>query len=120
MADAKITPQADEWSMVSDGSSEPETKIVMEKIGDAFVGDRYLGMRTVPSADGNYQQARWQNGDEIFFMNANYSLREGLKNVRIGSKTRVTWVDELDTGQPSPMRVYSVETARRVPGRTSS
>jgi hypothetical protein len=112
MAESKITTPDDEFTIVSDGTQEPETKVVFEVIGDTFTGDDYLGMRTVPSPDGNYQQARFKNGEDIYFLNANHSLREGLKTVRIHSRVRLTWTDELDTGQAQPMRVFMVEVAK--------
>jgi hypothetical protein len=113
MADAKTPATAtdDEFVMVSTGSAEPENKIIFEVIGDSFTGT-YLGMRKMENADGNYQQARFEKSDGIYFVNVNYSLREGLKTVRTGSKTRITYVEDLDTGQASPMRVYTVEVAR--------
>jgi hypothetical protein len=109
MAD-KTTP-VDEFVMVSDGSAEPETKMVFEVFGDQFTGI-YLGMRNIPSADGGYQQARFEKDGETFFTNANFSIRDGLKSVRNGAKVRLTYVNDLDTGQASPMRVYTVEVAR--------
>lgn len=103
--------EATEWTTVSDGTTEQDVKIVVESIGEAFTGT-YLGMRNVDSADGSYKQARFELDGATYFINANHSLREGLKTVRSGALTRITWVDELDTGQAQPMRVFSVETAR--------
>jgi hypothetical protein len=120
MAESKVTvPQDDEFVTVSDGAAEPETKVVFEVLGDSFTGDDYLGLRTVPSPEGSYQQARFKNGDETFFVNANHSLREGLRTVRQHSRVRITWVDELDTGQAQPMRVFKVEVARRNASRST-
>jgi hypothetical protein len=118
---AEKTTPVEEFVMVSDGTAEPETKIVMEVFGDTFTGN-YLGMRNVPSADGGYQQARFESDGETFFINANFSLKDGLKSVRNGAKTRITYVHDLDTGQLSPMRVYTIEVARvtRASNRPSS
>lgn len=113
MATEKTTPeipQNDEWTVVSEGSSAPETKIVMENKGDSFTG-LYLGMRTIPSPSGEYQQARWENVEGavgICFMNANWSLRQGLSKVRVRTETRITLADFQDTGQESLMSVYEV------------
>lgn len=101
-------PANDEWTVVSEGQSAPETKIVMENKGDSFVG-LYLGMRTIPSPSGDYQQARWDIPDVgICFMNANWSLRQGLAKVRIRTLTRITLADFQDTGQESLMSVYEI------------
>jgi len=119
MADAKAVQQEDEFVTVSEELSEPETKIVFEDINDSFTG-LYLGMRSVPSENGSYSQARFQGiGDEseiVFFVNANWSLREGLRNVPRNAKTRITFVSEQDTGQAQPMRVYRVEVAKATRG----
>lgn len=100
-----------DFTTVSTGEVTPETKIVFDTIDDSFTG-KYLGMRDVPNPEGTYQQARFQDGEDIYFTNANHSLRDGLKNVRIGSIVRITYVDDLDTGQANTMRLYKVEVAR--------
>jgi hypothetical protein len=100
-----------DFTTVSSGEIIPETKIVFDTIGDVFMG-RYLGMREVPSNEGSFKQARFEFEDDIYFVNANHSLREGLSTVRLGTVTRITYTDDLDTGQAQPMRVFKVETAR--------
>lgn len=100
-----------DFTTVSSGEVTPETKIVFDTLNDSFTG-KYLGMRDVPNPEGTYQQARFQDGEDIYFTNANHSLREGLKTVRIGSVVRITYVDDLDTGQANTMRLYKVEVAR--------
>jgi hypothetical protein len=135
MADTNPTPATtkatnapvDEWTTVAEGTAEPEIKIVLERMGEFFAGT-FLGFREMPSNDQGkgYKQARFDEFDgadnptDVYFMNANYSLVEGLKNVRPGTRTRITWTDELDTGQKNLMRVYKVETARRGAVRRSS
>lgn len=105
----EVTSQNDGWTTVSDGAAEPETKIVMENINDQFVG-LYLGMRTIGTGENAYQQARWEvEGQGVCFMNANWSLREGLSKVRARTVTRVTLTDFQDTGKESLMSVYKVE-----------
>lgn len=106
------------WTTVSTGEAEPETKIVFDSIGDEFVGV-YLGMRVVDPQDITekpYQQARFQGvgSDEgtVYFTNAGFSLRAGLRDVRKGSLVRLTWESELDTGQSSPMKVFRVEVGK--------
>ena len=116
MAD-KTTPEyvpgAPEYEFVTVSSADQtvqENKIQFEMIGDTWTADKYLGMRDM----GSYEQARFQKGTEIFFVNANYSLRDGLKNVRPNTgPVRLTFTEEVDTGQAQPMRVFTVEVARR-------
>lgn len=113
---ATQNPVEDEFVQISEEITEPETKIVFDTIGDQFTGI-YLGMRQ----QENYQQARFQSvdNDEVFFVNANYSLRNGLKNARPGQKVRITFTSETDTGQPNPMRNFTVEVARPKTGVTN-
>jgi hypothetical protein len=105
------------WKTVSDpAQTTEETKIVFDTIGDEFVGT-YLGMREVDGGEnGRYKQARFAVGDDLYFTNANYSLRNGLKDVRPGTLTRVEFTSEQDTGQASPMRVFTVQVASRKRG----
>jgi hypothetical protein len=113
MASEKAEAMVDDgFVTVSDGQAEQETKIVIDTLGDSFTG-KYLGMRDIPTANGSYQQARFELDGDIYFVNANYSLRDGLSKVRTGTVTRFTWTDELDTGQEMPMRIFKVETKRR-------
>jgi hypothetical protein len=109
----------DEWAVVSEGSSEPEIKIVFDTIGDQFIGT-YLGMREMDNDQGKYKQARFETDQGIFFTNANYSMKDGLKSVRIGTVVRLTYKDDMDTGQSQPMRVFSVEAKRNSRVRTTT
>lgn len=106
----------DEWTTVSDGNvaaQEQETKIVFEEYGDEFIGE-YLGLRHLTDRESGrpYQQARFRDDNgEICFCRANHSLKEGLEKVRIGSRTRVVYVDDVDTGMESPMRAFTVQVS---------
>jgi hypothetical protein len=108
------------WTKVSE-EDQPETKIVFDTIGDEFTG-KYLGTRTVEPNDPEerpYTQARFETDEGLFFVNTNHSLRSGMKNVRAGSLVRLTYTDNLDTGQASPMRVFRVEVGRVSAGSVS-
>lgn len=104
------TPQVS-WTTVSEEGSEEENKIVFENVGDSFEGT-FLGTRVQENADGNYTQARFQAGEDVYFTNLGYSLRKGLQSVRVGSLVRITFTGEQDTGQASPMRIFRVEVAK--------
>lgn len=110
------------WSTVSDASAqEPEVKIVFDTLGDEFTGI-YLGFRVVEPAgitESPYRQARFQGvtedgekTDTVYFTNMGFSLREGLKDVRAGSLVRITYTDDLDTGQASPMKGFRIEVGK--------
>lgn len=116
MADTKADTKAAEevsWTTVSQEETQ-ETKVVFDMVGDEFTG-KYLGTRMVDSSDPTerpYQQARLERNGELFFMNTNHSLRAGLKDVRAGSLIRITYTDNFDTGQASPMKIFRVEVGR--------
>lgn len=109
------------WKTVSDpAQTVEETKIIFDTIGDEFIGT-YLGMREVDGGEnGSYKQARFQVESDLYFVNANFSLRAGLKNVRNGSLVRIEFTSEQDTGQSSPMRVYTVQVGTRKAGASSN
>jgi hypothetical protein len=113
MADKTTPVTEDEFTVVSDpNQTVQENKLSFDTLGEQWIADKYLGMRDM----GMYKQARFEKGGEIYFINANYSLRDGLKNVRTGTgPVRLTFSDEVDTGQENMMRVYIVEVAKRRP-----
>lgn len=108
----------DGWTTVSDGTAqpEPETKIIFEEIGDEFVGE-FLGYRHLTDRESgqNYSQARFRDTEtnEICYTRANHSMKEGLDRVAIGSLTKIIYVSDTDTGMPSPMRTFTVQSKGR-------
>jgi hypothetical protein len=100
-----------EWSTVSQDDVN-ETKISFDFIGDEFIGT-YLGTRSQQNDNGSYTQLRFRGEDgEVYFTNANYSLSEGMRQVRPNNLVRLTYVADKDTGQPTPMRIFRVDVAR--------
>lgn len=120
MATEKTSAANDtEWVAVNESASEPEIKLIFEEFGDEFEGI-YLGMRTIPSQDGGYSQARFKGDDSVtYFCNANYSLKDALSKVRANSRVKVRYDSDLDTGQESPMRIFLVFVAKTKGGVTN-
>lgn len=114
---ANSDPQSQpEWVTVSEDEVD-ELKFTFDLIGEALTGE-FLGTRTLNNPDGPYTQYRYESSDgQVWFVNGNYSLQQGMQNVRIGSLCRITYVADKDTGQATPMRIFSVEVARRKPSR---
>lgn len=105
-------PDDDDFVVVSNGEvPEPESKLFMDEIGDQFTG-KFLGFRKLDNDAGGYTQARFEIDGVVYFMNANYSLRQGMVNVRAGMRVRITYTADAETGQMTPMRVFQVEVAR--------
>jgi hypothetical protein len=113
-------PQAQvEWTTVAEDAGDEE-KFSFDIPGDNLIGI-YLGHRNQSNDNGNYVQLRVQGTDDvIYFVNANYSLQTAMRSVRPGTLVRITYTGDKDTGQPSPMRLFKVESgrARRAPAAT--
>lgn len=101
-----------QWETVNSPDDTPQSKIVFDTIGDEFTGT-FQGERVIPSQDGDYTQYLFENELGRCFVNANYSLREGMRHVRKGNLVRITFTSEVDTGQESLMKQYQVQIGRR-------
>lgn len=103
--------QKDEWTEVVN-DQEFGTKIIFDTIGDEFIG-LYKGSTLMHGEDGDYYVYRFTGDDgEPYFMNGNYSLSSLMSKVRAGVMCRISYVEDRDTGQASPMRVFQVATRR--------
>lgn len=103
-----------EWDTVSNADeAQEEIKIKFEEIGDEFIGE-FLGYRKLQDRDSGqyYTQARLKQDEEIYFVRANHSLKQGLDQVRPGSMVKITYASDIDTGQASPMRGFTVQVGR--------
>jgi hypothetical protein len=110
MASKEVT-QNDGWMRVSSDEVD-ETKIVFDTLGDEFIGE-YIGQRSLKNDDGEYTQLRFRNDDgELFFTNANYSLKNSFSKIRPGRTVRITFTDEKDVGQRSPLKIFTVDVRR--------
>lgn len=92
---------------------EAESQIVLEVEGDGFTG-RLIGVDP-PNRNGitqaHIEKAQALTGEIIgdAFINAGRDLERKLRKVPEGSEIRVQWTSSLDTGQKTPMRVYTVQ-----------
>lgn len=94
----------DTWTDVPD-----DKQIILENIGDTFTGV-YLGMEPVNYSSGNAGKiAHFEIDGTPCFINAGRDLQRKLEKVPLKALTRVTWTDNLDTGQDTPMRVFKVQ-----------
>jgi len=100
----------EQWTTVSE-ERPPETKIDFAWIGDEFIGT-YLGQRMVQGAVREFRQYRFKGIDGEFYFAAGASLDDGMRRVRIGSRVRITYIDDQDTGQMSPMKIFKVDVAK--------
>lgn len=103
-------PDDSEWETVVEESGE---KYVWENVGQQFIGT-YREQRTI-SAEGYepFDQQVFDVDGKVVTMNGGYKLREAFADIPKGSLVRITYVGDIDTGQPSPMKDFRVEVARR-------
>lgn len=103
--------EAAQWQTVSEEDVE-EGKFTFDIMGDQFMGT-YHSLRIVDGAEGKFTQYRFERDGSMYFINAGWSLQQGMSKVRKGQQVRITWTGERDTGQPTPMRVFRVDVAKR-------
>lgn len=116
-----LPPSDDDQFIEVSGSELPEMGqfYKFESIGESLTG--LIQKRRVNPArvvgDARFkEQSLWDlrggNG-ELWTINGNFDLDSKLKKVRVGSKVRVTYVDDKDLGADiNPMRIYKVEIAK--------
>src|SRR5260370_29404005 len=109
-----MTAEAEfEWTTVSEGDAQEETKIKFEEIGDTFIADEFLGYRKLEDRETgqHYTQARFRKGDDLYFVRANHSLKAGLDFVKVSSGPgKMVLASDIDTGQASPIAGFTGQT----------
>jgi hypothetical protein len=98
----------DGWNAVED-----EAQIALDNEGDGFVGN-YVSMDTVQSGmvQAHFEDVYDLNGNFIAkraFINSTRDLTGKLKTVPQRRQVKAVWVSSMNTGQPLPMRVFSVQ-----------
>lgn len=107
--EATDTNTSNEWG----NEVEAEVQIVLETEGDGFTG-RLLEV-DAPNRNGitqaHIEKAYSLDGEFIgdAFINAGRDLERKLRKVPANSEIRVQWTTSMDTGQKTPMRVYTVQ-----------
>ena len=117
------TEKSQEWQSAEDTNTEnasgwgqeveAEVQIVLETEGDGFTG-RLLEV-DAPNRNGivqaHIEKVYALTGEFIgdAFINAGRDLERKLRKVPANSEIRVQWTTSMDTGQKTPMRVYTVQ-----------
>jgi hypothetical protein len=102
---------AAQWKTVSEEDVE-EIKVSFDQIGDQFIGD-YIGPRIIENENGKFAQYRFTDDGEFYFINGGWSLTQAMTRVPKGSRCRIMWTGERDTGGESPMKIMRVDVARK-------
>lgn len=102
-----------DWSGVDEIEGEGGGAFIkFNEFGQATVGiftgyieqDGKFGPQTVLNFNG-------VDGSEPFSLNANPDLKRKMKKLVPGNLVRVEYVDDLDVGKESPMKVFKVQQA---------
>ena len=98
----------DQWSTVSE---ESPTKIVFDTIGDVFTGT-FKGKLHIEPPDGEdpFDVLTFRDDAGEFCSMGGYKLMQAFEEIPRETYCRITYVKNVDTGQPSPMKDFRVET----------
>jgi hypothetical protein len=99
----------DGWATVED-----EVQIALENEGDGFIGT-YVDMDVTGTgiAQAHFTNVTDLNGNFIAaraFINSTRDLTNKLKTISYRRQVRAVWTTSMNTGQPLPMRVFSVQS----------
>jgi hypothetical protein len=108
-----VSADTEGWEVASE---EQPTMMVFDTLGDQFTGI-YLGRKHIVPDDSEkdeFDQDLFQDPStgELFAVNSGYNLRRALEEIEPGKTCRLTYVKNVDTGQPSPMKSFRVETRK--------
>lgn len=92
----------------------PASVVNFNHHGDSFVGVYEYTEEMVDDEGEKFPMAVFTGADAkpyCFFPGK--SLQRGLRKVNVGQWARITYVADVDTGKPSPMKAFIVEVARQ-------
>lgn len=103
-----------EWEERGQKEAEDFTPVIsFKEMGQAVVG-KYLGTKDVPDGKfGPETHYQFQSRDGKFAINPNPDLKKRYSVIKVGDIVRTTWVGEKDVGQPTPMKVFRCEVAKK-------
>jgi hypothetical protein len=111
-------PKDDGFETVSE---ESPTTIKFDTFGDQFIG-AYVGVNEVEMPDGKkFNQYLFRGvgpasagieSGALYAVNESYKIRQGMAKVTPGQVARITYVKDVPTNQPQPMKDYTIEVKR--------
>lgn len=104
------SPDDWDWTNVAEESA---IRVVFDTIGDVFVG-QYVGVDHVKAekdgkdASFDLYVFRGQDG-KLYALNQSFKLVQAMDQVSEGTWVRVTYVADVPTKQPQPMKDFRVD-----------
>lgn len=120
-SNVSMIPEDAEWETIAEESGE---KLKFDTVGQKFIGT-YEGISHITPKDTEKEEF-----DQLLFrdpsgklcaLNAGYKLLETFSGEGApakGTLVRLTYVGDVQTGQPSPMKDFRVDISKTPPAKT--
>lgn len=106
-----VIPEDAEWETTEQESGQ---KLSFTNVGEQFVGTFVETALIEPENGESFTQQRFRTPEgELYSFNGGFKVNRGLESAVPGDLVRITYMGEVDTGQPSPMKDYKVELSRK-------
>lgn len=106
-----VIPEDAEWETVEQESGQ---KLTFANVGEQFVGTYVETVLIEPDQGETFYQQRFRSPEgELYAINGGFKLKRGLESASPGDLVRLTYMGDIDTGQPSPMKDFRVEVSRK-------
>jgi len=106
-----VIPDDAEWETVEQESGQ---KLTFANVGEQFVGTFVETALIEPENGESFTQQRFRSPEgELYSFNGGFKVNRGLEKAVSGDLIRITYMGDVDTGQPSPMKDFKVEIAKK-------
>lgn len=106
-----VIPEDAEWETTEQESGQ---KLTFANVGEQFVGAFVETALIEPENGETFTQQRFRSPEgELYSFNGGFKVNRGLESANPGDLVRLTYMGDIDTGQPSPMKDFKVELSRK-------
>jgi hypothetical protein len=106
-----VIPEDAEWETTETESGQ---KLTFANVGEQFVGVFVETALIEPENGESFTQQRFRSAEgELYSFNGGFKVNRGLETATPGDLIRLTYMGDIDTGQPSPMKDFKVEISRK-------
>lgn len=108
-----VIPEDAQWETTEQESGQ---KLTFANVGEQFVGAFVETALIEPESGESFTQQRFRSPEgELYSFNGGFKVNRGLESATPGDLVRLTYMGDIDTGQPSPMKDFKVEISRKKP-----
>jgi hypothetical protein len=106
-----VIPEDAQWETTEQESGQ---KLGFDNVGEQFVGTFVETALIEPENGEAFTQQRFRTPEgELYSFNGGFKVNRGLESATPGDLVRLTYMGDIDTGQPSPMKDFKVEISRK-------